>query len=261
MTKKSGLGQAFYLGGYDLSGDTGAGDEIGGGPSGMQDVTGINKLAYERKGLLRDGRISWTSFFNPETAADDPGVTEDRAHVVLSSLPTTDRHLMWATATTLGAPAACMVGKQIGYDPSRAADGSLTISVSALANGYGLEWGDLLTAGIRTDTEATEGDSLDLGTGSTEFGLQAYLHVFSFTGDDVTITIEESDDDGDADSWTAVTGGEFTEVTAGPTAERIQTARDQTVERYLRVTTSTTGGFDELSFAVAVIRNDIEVVF
>ena len=33
-----------------------------------------------------------------------------------------------------------------------ATDGSLTAAVSALGNGYGLEWGEQLTAGLRTDT-------------------------------------------------------------------------------------------------------------
>ncbi|MFI1562202.1 hypothetical protein ACH4ZX_03910 [Streptomyces sp. NPDC020490] len=261
MTKKSGLAQAFYLGGYNLSGDTGAGNEIGGGLAGTQDVTGIDKEAHERVGLQRDGRLSWTSFFNPETAADIPGTTEDRAHVVLSSLPTTDRHMMWATGTTIGSAAACMVGKQIDYNPSRGADGSLTIAVSAQANAYGLEWCELLTAGTRTDTGATSGTSLDLGTGSTAFGLQAYLQVLSFTGTDATITIEESSDNGGTDAWAAVTGGAFTQVTAGPMAERIQTARNQTVERYLRVTTSTTGGFSSLKFVVAVARNNVQTLF
>ncbi|MFI9154488.1 hypothetical protein [Streptomyces sp. NPDC053367] len=258
MTKRSGLAQNFYLGGYNLSGDTGAGNDIGGGLAGTQDVTGIDKSAFERIGLLRDGRLSWTAFFNPEKATDIPGTTEDRAHTVLSSLPTTDRHMMWATGTSIGSPAACMVAKQIDYNPTRAADGSLTISVSAQANAYGLEWGDLLTAGVRTDTTATNGSSLDLGTGSTAFGLQAYLHVFAFTGTSVTVKLQESSDNGGADAWADVTGGAFTAAT-GITAQRIQTGRTQTVERYLRVVT--TGTFTNAKFAVAVIRNDVRVDF
>lgn len=258
MTKKSGLAQNFYLGGYNLSGDTGAGNEIGCGLAGTQDTTGIDKKAHERVGLQRDGRLSWTSFFNPETAADDPGTSEDRAHIVLSSLPTTDRHMMWATGTAIGSAAACMVGKQIDYNPTRAQDGSLTIAVSSLANGYGLEWGDLLTAGVRTDTTGTSGTSLDLGTGSTLFGLQAYLHVFAFTGTSVTVKLQESSDNGAGDAWADVTGGGFTAAT-GITAQRIQTGRTQTVERYLRVTT--TGTFTNAKLAVAVIRNKTAVVF
>lgn len=160
MTKQSGLAQAFYLGGYNLSGDTGAGNEIGGGLAGTQDTTGIDKAAHERVGLLRDGRLSWTSFFNKAAG---------QAHAVLSTLPTTDRHAMWATGTTLGSSAACMVGKQIDYNPTRGADGSLTISVSAQANAYGLEWADLLTAGQRTDTAATNGTAVEFGYDGEDF--------------------------------------------------------------------------------------------
>lgn len=258
MAKSSGLAQNFYLGGYNLSGDTGAGNEIGGGVAGTQDVTGIDKSAFERLGLERDGRLSWTSFFNPEKATDIPGTTTDHAHAVLSALPTTDRHLMWVTAASVGAPAACMVGKQIDYNPARAADGSLTISVSAQANGFGLEWCDMLTAGIRTDTTATNGSSRDFGTGSTAFGLQAYLHVFAFTGTSVTVKLQESSDNGVGDPWADVTGGAFTAAT-GITAQRIQTGRTQTVERYLRAVT--TGTFTNAQFAVAVARPDVSTLF
>lgn len=259
MAKSNGLAQAFYLGGYNLSGDTGAGNEIGGGLAGTQDVTGIDKSAYERIGLLRDGRLSWTSFFNTEKATDIPGTTTDHSHAVLSTRPTTDRHLMWATGTSIGSPAACMVGKQIDYNPTRGADGSLTVSVSAQANAYGLEWTDLLTAGVRTDTTATNGSSRDFGTGSTAFGLQAYLQVLSFTGTSVTIKLQESSDNGAGDAWADVTGGAFTTVSSGPTAERIQTSRTQTVERYLRVVTS--GTFSNVQFVVGVARPDVSTLF
>jgi len=250
MAISNGLGQAFYYGGYDLSGDTGSADDIGGGLVGTQDVTTIDLSAYKRIGLLRDGRISWGAFFNDATG---------RAHERLSALPTADRHLMWATGSAIGDPAACMVGKQINYDPTRPQDGSLTIAVNAQANSYGLEWCDLLTAGVRTDTTATNGSSLDLGTGSTAFGLQAYLQVIAFTGMSVTIKLQESSDNGAGDAWADVTGGAFTAVTAARTTERIQTARNQTVERYLRVVT--TGTFSNVQFLVAVNRPDVEVLF
>ncbi|MBC2903140.1 hypothetical protein [Streptomyces cupreus] len=250
MSISNGLGQSFYYGGYDLSGDTGSADDIGGGLAGTQDTTPINKSAFRRTGLLRDGRISWMSFFNDAVGA---------AHSRLSALPTADRQLMWLTGSTIGDPAACMVGKQINYDPTRPQDGSLTIAVNAQANGYGLEWCDLLTAGVRTDTVATNGASLDLGTGSTAFGLQAYLQVLAFTGTTVTIKLQESSDNGAGDAWADVTGGAFTAVTAGPTVERIQTGRSQTVERYLRV--ATTGTFSNVQFVVAVNRPDVEVLF
>ena len=42
-------------------------------------------------------------------------------------------------------------------------------------------------------------------------------------------------------------------------AERIATANNLTVERYLRVVTS--GTFSSVSFAVVIVRNDTAVVF
>lgn len=253
MSKSSGLGDALYLAGFDASGDIQALSNIGGGPAAL-DFTAINKSAYERKGGIRDGRIEYTAFFNHDADTD---ATHDK----LSALPTTDQIVTYCRGTTLGNPAACLVSKQINYDGTRGNDGAFTFAVSAQANGYGLEWGKLLTAGTRTDTEATDGSSVDFGTGSTDFGLQAYLHVLSFTGTDVTISLEESSDDGGTDAFAAVTGGAFTEVTSGPTSERIATADDQTVERYLRVVTATSGGFTNLEFVVVVIRNDTAVTF
>lgn len=258
MAKQSGLGDNFYVGGYNLSGDTASLDEIGGGPA-VIDVTSIDKYAFERIGGLRDGRIEWTSHFNPETAADDPGTSTDRQHVALSNLPYTDRHLMYFRGTTLGNPAAALVGKQLNYDWTRAEDGKLSLKVRAESNAYGIEWGRSLTAGIRTDTEATDGDSVDFGTGSTTFGAQFYLQVFDFDGTDVDIEIESSDDDGDLDTFATVTGASFTTVTSAPFVQRLETARDATIEQYLRVVTS--GTFTSVSFAVVAVRNDTLVVF
>jgi hypothetical protein len=251
MAKQTGMGDAFWLDGYDLSGDVGALGRIGGGVAGTQDMTGINKYGMERAGLARDGSLEWSAFFNPAVGA---------AHEVLSTLPLTNRIATYGRGTGLGSPAACLVGKQINYDPSRAADGSLTISVQALADGYGLEWGRQLTAGVRTDTGATNGSSVDFGAAGS-FGLQAWLHVTEFTGTDATIRLQQSSDDGGSDAFANVTGGAFAQVTAGPTSERIQTARDQAVERYLRVVTSTSGGFSSLSFVVVVSVNPVSVVF
>ena len=249
MAKQSGLGDRLFVAGYNLSGDIGSLGRIGGGLAGTQDVTGIDKSAMERIGLDRDGSMEYSAFFNKAT---------DHAHLRLSALPTADQILTYCRGTALGSPAASLVGKQINYDPTRAADGSLTIAVQTLANGYGIDWGRLLTAGIRTDTGATNGSSVDFGVGSTLFGLQAYLHVFAFTGTSVTVKLQESSDDGAGDAWADVVGGGFTAAT-GVTSQRIETARGQTVERYLRVVT--TGTFSNAQFAVAVTRNDVSVVF
>jgi hypothetical protein len=183
------------------------------------------------------------------------------SHDRLSTLPTADTMGTYCHRATISSPAACINAKQVNFDGTRAADGSFTFAASLVANGYGLEWGSLLTAVTRTDTGATNGASVDFGTGSTAFGAQFYLHVVAFSGTDVTITVQQSSDDGGGDAFAAVTGGAFTQVTSGPTWERLETSRSQTVERYLRVATSTSGGFSSLEFVVVGIRNTTSVVF
>lgn len=459
MTKTSGLGDELFVGGYQLSGDI---QQLGNisSPRATLETTGINKSAYERIYGQRDGAIEMTTFFNTATSQE---------HAVLKTLPTTDVHLMYCRGTTLGNPAACMVSKQINYDPTRGNDGSFTFGVSAQANGFGLGWGEQLTAGLRTDTGATNGTgvafdigdayiqlpgssgntittpdaaSLDIvgdidliakiapddwtpaadsyilakytvtanqrsyalilsttgtltlqfspdgtasvskastanlstlangatkwvratmdvdngasgydvrfytsddgttwtqlgttvttatatsifastavleigsrnagtgdffagkffegyvksgidgtavahpvasttgvtdatprtwtvngtafGTTRTLYGLQAYVQVTGFTGTDATIKIQESKDNGSTDTWADVTGGGFTAVTTAPTTQRIATSETLEVERYLRVVTTTSGGFTSLSFVVVVVKNLAAVTF
>lgn len=180
MAKSSGLGDNFYLSGYDLTTDIGSLGSISGGPA-LLDVTSIDKSAYERIGGLRNGNLEFMAFFDTAVGA---------SHARLSTLPTADVIATYARGTTLGNPAASMVAKQINYDGTRAADGMFTFAVQAQSNGYGIEWGVQGTAGKRSDTTATNGTSIDLGVPSGSFGLQAYLHVFSFTGTSVTVTLQ-----------------------------------------------------------------------
>lgn len=247
MTKQNGLGSALLVGGYDLSGDINAIDNVNGGPAAL-DVTGINKYAHERIGGLRDGALSVTTFFNPGVA---------QAHPVFSALPTTDIQVGFLVGTVLGNEAVVEIAKQVGYDPSRGADGSLTTKVATLPNGYGIEWGRQLTAGLRTDTAATNGTGVDF-TASTAFGCQAYLQVTAFTGTDVTIKIQDSADNV---TFADLASAAFTATTAARTTQRLQTGRTDTTRRYLRVATTTSGGFTSASFSVVVIKNKTTVAF
>jgi hypothetical protein len=243
MSKVPGLGDNLYVSQYDLSGDTGSLGAIAGGNSPLV-MTGIDKYAFERISGQVDGRIEWSSFFNPAAAA---------AHAALSPLPTTDRIVSYFRGTTLANPVASMVAKQITYNPTRGADGSLTFAVQSLANGFGIEWGTQHTAGKRTDSSATSPANGVDGEAETDFGLQAYLHIFSLGSGTPTIKLQESTAvDGTADAFADVTGGAFALQAVG--SERIATARDQTIERYLRVIT--TGTFTNLVFAVNVVRNE-----
>lgn len=249
MPKQSGLGDAFYVDGVDLSGDTASLGSIHGGPAAL-DFTAIDKSAMERQGGLRDGEIEWTSFFNP---------TAGQAHPTLSALPYTNRIITYVRGPVLGANTANLIGKQIDYAPTRSQAGELTMKVNAVSDGFGIEWGTLHTNGKRTDGGAANGTPVD-GTGgaSSTFGLQAYLQVFAFTGTSVVIKLQESSDNG-ADAYADVVGGAFTSVTAGPGSQRIATAGGLTVERYLRVVT--VGTFSNLQFTVSVCRNPVSVVF
>jgi hypothetical protein len=244
MPKQTGLGDNFYIGGYDLSGDINSLGSIT-CPVAMEDNTGIDKFAVERKALRRDGAMEFTALATDTTAG--------QAHIVLSALPTADVVAQYFRGTTLGGPVASMVAKQVNYDGNRNDDGSLRYAVQAVANGYGLEWGQSLTAGKRTDTAATNGSSIDTG-GSLAFGAQAYLQVFAFSGDDVTIKIQDSADDS---TFADVTDLAFTEVTTGPVSERISISNTSTVRRYLRVATVTDVGFTSCTFAVMINKNPI----
>ncbi|MFD6035722.1 hypothetical protein ACFWHF_14445 [Streptomyces griseoincarnatus] len=246
MAKQTGLGDNLYVGGYNVSGDINAIGSVHGGNSPI-DVTDITQSAISRIGGKRDGGITFTALFNPDTG---------RAHPVLSALPTADTQVMYCRGTTVGGPGAALVAKQLNYDGTRADDGSFTFAVEAQANGYGLEWGVQLTAGLRTDTAATNGTGVDLTDTSTTFGWQAYLQVFSVTGTSVTVKIQDSADNS---TFADLSGASFTAAT-GPGWQRTQASSGTaTVRRYVRVVTS--GTFSNAQFAVLFVRNASEVTF
>lgn len=153
MSKTSGLGDNLYIGGNDVSGDISSLSKISGSLATLN-VTDITQSAMSRLGGKRDGVIDFVSYFNPT-----------RAHPVFSALPTTDTQASYRRGTVLGNPAAELFGRQINYDPTRGTDGSLTAAIHIDGDGFGLEWGIQLTPGLRTDTAATNGTSIDDANG------------------------------------------------------------------------------------------------
>lgn len=242
MAKRTGLGDRFYLGGVDLSGDIGELGRIGGGPSPLE-VTSISKSAVERIGGKRDGSIEFSSWFNPSTAA---------SHDVLGNLPTGQVIVTYCNGAAIGNAAGACIARQVNYDANRGEDGSLAFAVAAQSDSTGVEFCEQLTAGVRTDTAATNGAGLDLTTVSTSFGWQAYLHVLSVAGTSVTVALQDSADNV---SFAALTGGAFTAVTpaGAPTAQRLAGGSTATVRRYVRVVT--TGTFSSAAFVVVFARN------
>ncbi len=249
MPKQSGLGDAFIIGGNLISGDVNSVDTISGGPA-AGEFTGIDKSAIERQGLDKDGRLGFTVFYN------DTVVTG--AHAILKTLPLTDTMVTYLRSTVLGSQSAVLMAKQMNYDATRATNGALTFKVDAQGNSYGLEWGLQLTAGQRTDTTATNGTSIDYGSVSTVFGMQAYLQITSVVGTSVTVAVQDSADNV---TFANVTSLAFTAVAPGgaPSFQRLATANNATIRRYLRI--ATTGTFTSAVFQVTTQRNETLTAF
>jgi len=248
MAKTPGMGDNWYVGGVDVSGDTNSFGRIGGGPAAL-DFTDVTQSAFSRLGGERDGGISFVSYFDPITS-----------HPALGALPTTDVHLMYCRGTVLGNPSACMIGKQLNYDGKRTTDGGFLFSVDTESSiGTALEWGTLLTAGKRVDAGATSpATGVDFTTVSTAFGWQAYLQVFAFTGTSVTLQLQDSADNSAFANLGA--GGAFTVVSAAPAFQRLASpGATDAVRRYLRVISS--GTFSSATFAVMFVRNTTVVNF
>jgi hypothetical protein len=131
----------------------------------------------------------------------------------------------------------------------------LTMQTQLLANGYGVEWGNQLTAGKRSDTTATNGTSYDF-LASTSFGWQAYLQVFSFTGTSCTVTLEDSANNS---AFASFTGSAFVAATAIGTQRIASATPTATVRQYVRAVTS--GTFSQCTFAVVFVKNEGTVTF
>jgi hypothetical protein len=311
MTKVSGLGDQFYIGGYDLSGDVASVDQVGGG-SNLGDVTAINKSAHERLGLVRIGGMQFTSWWEAAGTVSSPSVpattvpqvstyatpvlvtviggtgtqvningvnqgTFDGTYVLpalgtiiltytgaptwswkaigfshdaLSLLPTTDVVATYLNGSTLLNPAAACIGKQVNYDPTRDASGNLSVKVQVDQNGFGLEWGKTITAGLRTDTTATTGSAIDENpSAGTTFGAQAYFQLVEFVGTSVTIDIQSATTSGGSYTTTGLTTTAMTTVGS----QRLATANTATINEFLKIIT--TGTFTWAVFNVVFVRN------
>lgn len=99
-------------------------------PRGVQDVTGVDKLAYERILLLADFTITLNGVFNDATG---------KSHVVLKTVPSTSVN----RTTSLAVSGQTLAGEMLytDYALTRAQDGSLTWSApGVLADGTVPTW-------------------------------------------------------------------------------------------------------------------------
>lgn len=250
MAKESGLGANFYLDGNDLSGDVGSLSVISKSMDTIE-ATGIDKSAKERLPGQLDGEISFESFWNPVSGE----------HAVLRNPPRTDRIATYFHRPFFSVPACSLVCKQVNYDPKRGSKGELNLNTQTLANAWWLDWGYTLTAGKKTDGAPANGTGFDYGSIldplTFNFGAQFYLQVFAFTGTSATIKLQGSSDNAVGDPYADITGGAFAAVSSAPQSQRIQTARNLAMERWVRVVT--TGTFSNLVFAVMAVFNQTDM--
>jgi len=239
MAKKGGLGQQFYIHGFDLSGDVGSLSGVG-SPRSLLDITTIDKSAVERLNGKSDATMSFNTFFNDAAAQE---------HAALSTLLTTDRIVLWGFSGSTGDVACAFPAKQMNYNGSRGTDGSLTYSVDAAADGVASDWCDLLTDGKVTHSSAGSNTSRDDGA-ATSAGMVAYLQIVTAASGTPTVSIQESSDNGSSDAWTNCMVFSSVGYASTPTAER--STMSGTVKRYLRVTT--TGTFSNAQIVVATRR-------
>ena len=247
MAKQSGLGDNFFIGGFDLSGDLSSVDQIS-GPLSTIDVTGIKQYGNSRIGGLRTGDWQFTSFFDYTLGG---GAGGDNSHTALSALPTADVIANYFRGSAVGNPAAAIAGRQVNYDGTRDNTGNLTLKVEVQGDGYGMEWGQQATAGLRTDTTGTTGAYWNLGAAGAN-GAQAWLQLVALTGTNVDVKLQHCTTSGgtyssliDFGSQTAT--GAWRGTAAG------------TVDQYIQVVTS--GTFTSATFAVMLTVNPVAVSF
>jgi hypothetical protein len=121
MAKTSGLGAAIAVDDSSGSPQTITNDVTEFSletPRGVQDITGVDKLAHERLLLLADGSVSLKGVFNPAA---------NMSHAVLSSVPSTSvNRTTKITPTANTDPFITMELLYTGYSVTRSATGELT---------------------------------------------------------------------------------------------------------------------------------------
>ena len=249
MAKSSGLGMRLYLQGLDISGDVGAINSIHASMAPLE-VTGIDKSAVERIIGRHDGEITFNVWFN-DAAAANRAASAGSSFFVLSALPTTNVLALVLKGTTRGDTVWAITAKQVNYDWSRNADGSLQGTVQLLgAAGFPLENGKLLVAKT-THASATDETGINHGSQSTVGAVGFLQHFTALTGT-VEYDIEDSSDstNGVDGIWANLLP--FVDVATPYAATAQRVAVNGTVEKWTRA--STNGTFTGAQFAMALRR-------
>lgn len=240
MTKQTALGDSFFVGSFDLSGDIGALSSAQSSRA-VIDVSSIVQGAMDRLLGRADGSIAFNAFF--DNAAG-------QSHAALKTLGTAAGTVITIASffhtSVVGGDAASLASDLQSYDIAVGADQSIAVTgMAQAASGRPLEWGQMLTTGKQTLASTGAGSAYD-GIAASSFGGGAYLHVFSMASGTATVAVQHSTTG--TSSWSDVGGLVFTAATGATFERKITTAITTTVNRYRRV--NVTGTFSNLVFAV-----------
>lgn len=136
MAKTSGMGAALVIddaGGTPQTITNDVTDFSLATPVALQDITGVDKYAHEKLGLLADGTVSLKGVFN---------AAADMSHAVFSTVPSTiAARTTKITPTSSTTPYLSMEMLFSSYDITRAADGALAWQADAsLEDGTAPTW-------------------------------------------------------------------------------------------------------------------------
>ena len=242
MAKVSGLGQALFVQGYDLSSDASALSGVG-YTNELLDTTSIDLSATGRISGRLDSTLTVNGWFDN---ADDKA---HEAYTVSNKLPTGDRVVTYQMGIAIGEPSYIMNAKQATYDvtnsPGNALATTATFSSTASVSGFeGSAYGVMLDAGATTYTSTTNGTTVDQSASSAA-GSVACLQFIS--GASVSSLVAKVQHSSDSASWSDIIT--FSTISADtPTAEIL--SMSGTVNRYVRVqyTLSGTNAKCQMSF-------------
>jgi hypothetical protein len=159
--KQSGLGDNFFLQGVDCTFDIASIDTLS-TPLSLIEGTSIKQFAEARIAGKRDmASFAFSAF--ADVNAGVPSV----AMAAMESLPRTDVLGSYFHGSAIGNIAFSSIGKQLNWDPTIDTSGSILFKAELQGNAFGGDWGEQVTPGIRTDTAATNGASIDDSASAT----------------------------------------------------------------------------------------------
>lgn len=193
MAKVAVKSTRVYLDEFDLSGSLTAWDMSV--EQELPDVTAISDAGPRRLTGNYDEQDSLLGLFEPEAGAID-----DILHALIDA---DDHYLLKALGTTEGDPVYEAIVRLMRKPLSGKVGGAVLLNLEAQGTGGSYRGVILRTAAV---SGAGNGTGQNLGATTTGQELRVTYRVVAFNGTDITLTIEESQNDGSPDTYAAISG-------------------------------------------------------